>query len=60
MADAWLEYRQHAFYNYIAWVFTMGRAAYQPEYQPDEYSLAIIERAANAIVDLDSFSALRR
>lgn len=60
LADAWLEYRQHAFYNYIGWVFTMGRAAYQPEYQPDEYSLAIIERTANAIVDLDSFSALPR
>lgn len=57
--DAWLEYRQHAFYTYIAWVFTIGRAAYQPKYQPDEYSLAIIERAANAIVDLDAFGALR-
>ncbi|WP_174187219.1 phosphotransferase [Nocardia barduliensis] len=55
---AWLEYRRHAFYPYIAWVFTIGRAAYQPKYQPDTHSLAIIERAANAIVDLGAFEAL--
>lgn len=56
--DAWLEYRRHAFYPYVAWVFGMGRAAFQPRFQPDEYSSAIIERTGNAIVDLDAFAAL--
>ncbi|WP_328360965.1 DUF1679 domain-containing protein [Mycobacterium sp. NBC_00419] len=56
--QAWLEYRRHCFQPYIAWVFTLGRAAYHPNWQPDEYCLAIIERAGQAIVDLDGFGAL--
>jgi hypothetical protein len=57
--EAWLEYRRHSFYGYIAWAFPLGRAFYHPKWQPDEYSLAILERAANAIVDLDAFDAVR-
>jgi hypothetical protein len=57
--DGWLEYRRHAFYGYIAWAFPIGRAFYHPKWQPDEYCLAILERASNAIVDLDSFSAVQ-
>jgi hypothetical protein len=55
---AWREYRRHAFYPYIAWIFTLGRAAYHPNWQPDEFSKAIIGRTAQAIVDHDSFNAL--
>jgi hypothetical protein len=55
---AWLEYRRHSFYGYIAWAFPIGRAFYHPKWQPDEYCLAILERSANAIVDLDAFAAL--
>ena len=54
----WREYRRHAFYPYIAWIFTIGRAAYHPHWQPDEYSRAIIERTGQAIVDHDAFNAL--
>ncbi len=54
----WREYRRHAFYPYIAWIFTIGRAAYHPHWQPDEYSRAIIERTGQAIVDHDAFDAL--
>jgi hypothetical protein len=32
----------------------------QPAMQPDEVSLANLERMTNMIVDLDSFDALRR
>lgn len=56
--EAWLDYRRHAFYAYVAWAFPLGRAFYHPKWQPDEYSLAILARAANAIVDLDAFAAL--
>lgn len=56
--DAWRDYRRHAFYPYIAWIFTIGRAAYHPNWQPDEYSRAIIERTGQAIVDHDAFGAL--
>ena len=54
----WREYRRHAFYPYIAWIFTIGRAAYHPHWQPDDYSRAIIERTGQAIVDHDAFDAL--
>jgi hypothetical protein len=56
--DAWLDYRRHCFYPYIAWIFTMGRAAYHPNWQPDEYSLAIIERTGQAIVDHEALRSL--
>jgi hypothetical protein len=56
--DAWNEYRRHCFYPYIAWIFTIGRAAYHPNWQPDEYSMAIIERTGQAIVDHDSLAVL--
>lgn len=56
--EAMLRYRQAMFYPLSAWTFTIGRAWYQPKMQPDEISLAIIERIATAIDDLDSFGAL--
>lgn len=56
--DAMLRYRQSMFYPYSAWAFTIGRAWYQPKMQPDEISLAIIERISTAIDELDCFGAL--
>jgi aminoglycoside phosphotransferase (APT) family kinase protein len=56
--DAWLSYRQQSFWPFTAWVFTIGRAWYQPEMQPVDRCLAIIRRTAAAIDDLDSFGAL--
>ncbi len=56
--EAMLRYRQSMFYPYSAWAFTIGRAWYQPKMQPDEISLAIIERLATAIDDLDCFDAV--
>ncbi|WP_268895636.1 hypothetical protein [Nocardia sp. CY41] len=37
---------------------TIGHSAIQPKYQPDEISLGIIERTANAVLDLDAVNAL--
>ncbi len=56
--EAMLRYRQSLFYPYSAWAFTIGRAFYQPKMQPDEISLAIIERLATAIDDLNCFEAV--
>jgi hypothetical protein len=56
--DAWLAYRQQSFWPFTAWVFTIGRAWYQPEMQPVDRCLAIIRRTAAAIDDLDAFGAL--
>ncbi|MEU2178026.1 phosphotransferase [Nocardia sp. NPDC019219] len=55
---AWLAYRQQALYPYFIWLATIGHSAIQPKYQPDEISLGIIERTANAVLDLDAVNAL--
>jgi hypothetical protein len=56
--EAWLAYRQQLFYPLFAWLLTIGRAAFQPKMQTDETSLALIERTATAIDDLDAFAAV--
>ncbi|NQE71227.1 hypothetical protein [Nocardia gamkensis] len=55
---AWLAYRQQALYPYFIWLATIGHSAIQPRYQPDEICLGIIERTANAVLDLDAVKAL--
>jgi hypothetical protein len=56
--SAWRAYRQATLYPYFAWVYTIGRSWLQPKFQPDEISLAMIQRIASAIDDLDSLGAL--
>lgn len=58
--DAWLAYRQQPFHGLVFWLYTIGAGRMQPAMQPDEVSLANLERMTNMIVDLDSFDALRR
>jgi Phosphotransferase enzyme family len=58
VAKAWHAYRQAMLYPYFAWVYTIGRSRLQPNFQPDEVSLAMIERIATAIDDLDSLGAV--
>lgn len=41
------------------WLCTIGTGRMQPAMQPDEVSLANLERMTNMIVDLDSFTALQ-
>jgi Phosphotransferase enzyme family len=56
--DAWLAYRQQSFWPLTAWLFTIGRAWYQPEMQPVDRCKAIIRRTAAAVDDLNSFDAV--
>jgi Ecdysteroid kinase-like family len=56
--EAWLAYRQATLYPHFAWLYTIGRARIQPRFQPERVSLAMIERIATAIDDLDSLSAV--
>jgi Phosphotransferase enzyme family len=56
--NAWLTYRQQPFHGLAFWLYTIGAGRLQPAMQPDEVSLANLERMTNMIVDLDSFEAL--
>lgn len=56
--DALLTYRQHAFWPYTAWAFTIGRAFYQPKMQPVETCLTMTRRTAAAIDELDALGAV--
>jgi hypothetical protein len=53
-----MAYRQATLYPYFAWVYTIGRSRLQPSFQPDEICLAMIERIAAAVDDLDSLGAV--
>jgi aminoglycoside phosphotransferase (APT) family kinase protein len=54
--DAWLAYRQQMFHALAFWVSTTGWG--EDRTQPENVCNAFIERAARAIVDLDSWRAL--
>ena len=56
--DAWLAYRQQSFWPYTAWVFTIGRAWYQPKMQTEPICKTIIRRTAAAIADLEALDAV--
>ncbi len=58
--EAWLAYRQQAFHGLVFWLYTIGAGRLQPAMQPDEVSLANLERMTAMIDDLDSFGALRQ
>jgi len=58
--EAWLAYRQQAFHGLVFWLYTIGAGRLQPAMQPDEVSLANLERMTSMIDDLDSFGALQR
>ncbi|HUR73841.1 MAG TPA: phosphotransferase [Sporichthya sp.] len=57
-SEALLTYRQHAFWPYTAWAFTIGRAFYQPKMQPVDTCLAMVRRTATAIHELDALEAV--
>jgi len=58
-AELWLYYRQQICYPMLAWLATIGRSSLQPQYQPDEISLANLERISQAFADLDTLDAVR-
>ena len=57
-AELFLGYRQQMCYAMLAWLATIGRSPLQPKYQPDEISLANLERITAAFDDLDTLSAV--
>jgi len=58
-ADLFLDYRRQVVYGMFAWLATIGRSPLQPKYQPDEISLANLERLSQACADLDTLDAIR-
>lgn len=58
-ADLFLFYRQQMCYPMLAWLATIGRSPLQPKYQPDEISLANLERITAAFDDLRTLDSLR-
>jgi hypothetical protein len=56
--ELFLGYRQQVCYGMFAWLATIGRSALQPKYQPDEISLANLERLAQACADLETLDAI--
>lgn len=59
-ADLFLDYRRQAIYGMFAWLATIGRSPLQPKYQPDEISLANLERMSQACADLDTLDAIQQ
>jgi aminoglycoside phosphotransferase (APT) family kinase protein len=56
--EAYRSYCQQLFYPCAAWACTIGRAAYQQEMQPKEYSLVLLKRMSAAIADNDAFKTI--
>jgi thiamine kinase-like enzyme len=56
--ELFLAYRQQVCYAMLAWLATIGRGRLQPQYQPDEISLANLERITQAFADLETLEAV--
>jgi hypothetical protein len=56
--DAWLTYRQQTIYPMVAWAAVYGHGPLQPDSQPPEFCVPIIQRAAEAVEDLDALGAV--
>lgn len=56
---AWRAYREQLVYPYFAWLYTIGRSALQPKFQPDDVSLALLGRMSAAIADLGTAELLQ-
>lgn len=58
--DAWLAYRQHTLYPFVAWAFTRaGAGAVLPNMQRDSVCNDIMARTAHAVADLEAIHAVR-
>ena len=56
--EAWTLYRQQTLYTFVGWLYTIGFGPLQPEMQPPEYCLRVIERSGAAVEDLESLKSL--
>jgi hypothetical protein len=57
--EAWMAYRLHPIHGLTFWAGTLGAPRLAPKMQPDEFSLAIIERITQAMHDHDTLDAIR-
>jgi thiamine kinase-like enzyme len=55
--DAWLAYRQQMFHGLIFWTYTLLIGKVSP-LQPEEHVRTLIQRTAQAIVDLESLDSV--
>ena len=56
--EAWTLYRQQTLYTFVGWLYTIGFGPLQPDMQPSEYCLPVIERSGTAVEDLESLKSL--
>ena len=56
--EVWTLYRQQTLYTFVGWLYTIGFGPLQPEMQPPEYCLLVIERSGAAVEDLESLKSL--
>lgn len=56
--DAWLAYRQQTLWPYFGRLLATGRSLVQPRFPPDPSNFGMLERAANAVLDLDALGAV--
>jgi thiamine kinase-like enzyme len=56
--EAWLAYRQQMFHALFYWTFPLGIGSLQPRMQLPAVSLRNMERAGQAIVELDSLQSV--
>lgn len=57
--SAWMAYRQHTLYPFIAWAFTRaGASTVLPDMQRDSVCNDIMSRTAHAVDDLDAIRAV--
>jgi hypothetical protein len=59
MAEAFLAYRQQMFHPLFYWAITIGAGKLQPNMQPDNICLENLRRMSQAVIDLDSLSAVQ-
>jgi hypothetical protein len=58
LADGWDAYRQQTMYTFVGWLYTIGYGPMQPNMQPSAVCMAVIERSAAAVEDLESIRLL--
>ncbi len=57
--ELWQDYRRHTLHALMGWLVTIGAGGVQPKQQQvDKVSLDVIQRAAAAMVDLESIACL--
>jgi hypothetical protein len=56
--EAWTSYRKQTLYTFVGWLYTIGFGPLQPNMQPDELCLKVIERSAATVDDLESLKLL--